>query len=167
MRSATKSSSLTTGSFQSHPLLMARDSIPLCMNVLCIVCRMYSHYSVYAICVGHSWPLCANMTLSSKPVVPEVHNVSQHRINMVASNIVCGAGSIKRSDVRPYVHLSVSLSYQSNAAAGCGGFAAECRTRKRYRTTAPGARQQQHRSSPGPQHGAQQQMRAMLCGQPN
>jgi len=50
------------------------------------------------------------------------------------------------------VCLSVSLSHQSNAAAACVGFAAERRTRKRYRSTAPGARQQQHRS-PGPQHG--------------
>jgi len=39
-------------------------------------------------------------------------------------------------------------------------FAAERRTRKRYRSTAPGARQKQRRS-PGPQHCAQQQMRAM------
>jgi len=50
------------------------------------------------------------------------------------------------------VSLSVSLSHQSNAAAACVGFAAERRTRKRYRSTALGARQQQHRS-PGPQHG--------------
>jgi len=41
---------------------------------------------------------------------------------------------------------SVSLSHQSNAAAACGGFAAERHTRKRYRSTAPGARQQQRRS---------------------
>jgi len=47
--------------------------------------------------------------------------------------IVCGAGSIKRSGVRP----SVSLSHHSNAAATCGGFAAELHTRKRYRSTAP------------------------------
>ena len=72
------------------------------------------------------------------------------------------AGSIKRSSVRPSVCPSVSLSHQSNAAAACGGFAAEHRTCKRYRSTAPGARQQQRRS-PGPQHGAQQQMRAMSC----
>ena len=37
---------------------------------------------------------------------------------------------------------SVSLSRQSNAAAACGGFAAKRRTRKRYRSTAPVARQQ-------------------------
>jgi len=41
---------------------------------------------------------------------------------------------------------SVRLSYQSNAAAACGGFAAERRTHKRYRSTAPGAQQQQRRS---------------------
>jgi len=35
---------------------------------------------------------------------------------------------------------SVSLSHQSNAAAVCGGFAAERHTRKRYRSTAPGSR---------------------------
>ena len=52
------------------------------------------------------------------------------------------ACSIKRSGVRPSVCPSVSLSHQSNAAAACGGFAAERRTRKRYRSTAPGARQQ-------------------------
>jgi len=34
---------------------------------------------------------------------------------------------------------SVSLSHQSNAAAACGGFAAERRTRQRYRSTAPGS----------------------------
>jgi len=56
--------------------------------------------------------------------------------------IVCGAGSIKRSGVRP----SVSLSHQSNTAAACGGFAAECHMRKRYQSTAPDARQQQRRS---------------------
>ena len=75
--------------------------------------------------------------------------------------IACGAGSIKWSGVRPYVCPSVSLSHQSNAAATCGGFAAERRTCKRYRSTVPGARQQQRRS-PGPQHGAQQQMTAEL-----
>ena len=41
---------------------------------------------------------------------------------------------------------SVRLSHKSNAATACGGFAAERRTRKRYRSTAPGARQQQRRS---------------------
>jgi len=41
---------------------------------------------------------------------------------------------------RPSVCTSVSLSHQSNAAATCGGFAAERRTLKRYRSTAPGAR---------------------------
>jgi len=46
----------------------------------------------------------------------------------------------------PSVCPSVSLSHQSNAAAACGGFAAERRTRKRYRSTAPGARQQERRS---------------------
>jgi len=45
------------------------------------------------------------------------------------------------------------VSHQSNAAAACGGFAAERHTRKRYRLTAPGARQQQRRSL-GSQHGA-------------
>jgi len=64
---------------------------------------------------------------------------------------VCGAGSIKRSGVRPSVCPSVSLFHQSNAAAACGGFAAERRMRKRYRSTAPGARQQERR-------GTQQQM---------
>jgi len=43
--------------------------------------------------------------------------------------------------VRPSVCPTVSLSHQSKAAAACGGFAAERRTRKRYRSTAPGARQ--------------------------
>ena len=61
--------------------------------------------------------------------------------------IVCGAGSIKRSGVRPSVCPSVSLSHQSNAVAACGGFAVERRTRKRYRSTAPVARQQQRRST--------------------
>ena len=56
--------------------------------------------------------------------------------------IVCGEGSIKRSGVRPSVCPSVSLSHQLNAAAACGGFAAERRTRQRYRSIAPGARQQ-------------------------
>ena len=41
------------------------------------------------------------------------------------------------------VRPSVSLSHQSNATAACVGFAAERRTRKIYRSTAPGARQQQ------------------------
>ena len=71
-------------------------------------------------------------------------------------HIVCGAGSIKRSGVRP----SVSLSHQSNAAVACGGFAAERRTRKRYRSTAPCARQQQRRSTA---LSSKQQMRAMSC----
>jgi len=39
----------------------------------------------------------------------------------------------------PSVRQSVSLSRQSNAAAVCCGFAAERRTRKRYRSTAPGS----------------------------
>ena len=38
----------------------------------------------------------------------------------------------------PSVCPSVSLSHQSNAAATCGGFAAEHHMRKRYRSTAPG-----------------------------
>ena len=46
------------------------------------------------------------------------------------------------------VRPSVSLSHQSNAAAACDGFAAERRMRKRYRSIAPGARQQQrHRTA--------------------
>jgi len=45
----------------------------------------------------------------------------------------------------PSVCPSVSLSHQSNEAAACGGFAAERRTGKRYRSTAPGARQHQRR----------------------
>ena len=81
-------------------------------------------------------------------------------------HIVCAAGSIKRSGVRTSICPSVSLSHQSNAAAACGEFAAERSTRKRYRSTAQGARQQQRRS-PGLQHGAQQQMRATSCWQPN
>jgi len=44
------------------------------------------------------------------------------------ARIVCEA----RSGVRPSVCPSVSLSHQSNAAAACGGFAAERRTRNRY-----------------------------------
>ena len=112
------------------------------------------------------WPICKDL----------VYSVSSQKIQWGWASaiwqldslfdtvrIVWGAGSIKRSGVRP----SVSLSHQSNAAAACGGFAAERRTRKRYRSTAPGARQQQRRS-PGLQHGAQQQMRRpMSCWQPS
>ena len=76
--------------------------------------------------------------------------------------IVCAARSIKRSRVRPSVCPSVSLSHQSNAAAACGRFAAERRTRKRCRSTARGARQQQRRS-PGPQHGAQPNFSSVHC----
>ena len=44
-----------------------------------------------------------------------------------------------RSGVRPSVCPSVTLSHQSNAAAASGWFAAERRTRNRYRSTAPAA----------------------------
>ena len=49
---------------------------------------------------------------------------------------VCGAGSMKRSCVRPSVRLSVCLPHYATAAAACGGFAAERRAGGRYRSTA-------------------------------
>ena len=54
--------------------------------------------------------------------------------------IVCGTGSIKRSGVRPSISQSVPSVKRSS------GFVAEHRMCKRYRLTAPGARQQQCRS---------------------
>ena len=52
---------------------------------------------------------------------------------------------MKRSNIR----RSVCLSHQSTAASACGGFAAERRAGRRYRSTA------------ALQHGAQQQTRAV------
>jgi len=49
----------------------------------------------------------------------------------------------KTAGVRPSIRQSV---HQSNAVVACGGFAAERRMCKRYRSTAPGAQQQQRRS---------------------
>jgi len=63
------------------------------------------------------------------------------------ARMVCGAGSIKLSVVRP----SVRLSHHSPAARLCGGFAAERRADRRYRPTAATA------AAAAPQHGAQQQ----------
>ena len=135
----------------------------------CLCCRITQTtlWHVKTSCKSTVWPISKDL----------VYSVSSQKIqygwasaiwqldalfDTVRVRIVCGAGSIKQSGVRP----SVSLSHQSNAAAACSGFAAECRTCKRYRSTAPGARQQQRRS-PGPQHGAQQQMRAMSRWQPS
>ena len=67
---------------------------------------------------------------------------------------------------RPCVRLSVC--HHATATAVCGGFAAERRVGGRYRSTveAPGAagagRPTAAAPLHGPQHGAQQQMRAAL-----
>ena len=52
---------------------------------------------------------------------------------------------MKRSVVRPYA----CISRRSTAAAACGGFAAECRAGRTYRSTAAGvgAQQQRRRST--------------------
>jgi len=67
------------------------------------------------------------------------------------ARMVCGAGSIKLSVVRPSVRPSVCLITRSPAARLCGGFAAERRADRRYRPTAATA------AAAAPQHGAQQQ----------
>jgi len=59
---------------------------------------------------------------------------------------------MQRYGVRPSVCLS-----RSPAAAACGGFAAVHPAARRYRSIAARPVPQQH----GPQHGAQQQMRAV------
>jgi len=59
---------------------------------------------------------------------------------------------MQRYGVRPSVCLS-----RSPAAAACGGFAAVRPAARRYRSIAARPVPQQH----GPQHGAQQQMRAV------
>ena len=58
---------------------------------------------------------------------------------------------------RPSVRLSVGVSHHSTAGAACGGFAAECRVDRRYRSTAAAAGRP---AAAAPQHGAQQQMQA-------
>jgi len=70
---------------------------------------------------------------------------------------------MKRPCVRPSVRLSVCLSHHSTAAAACGGFAAERRADVRYRLTAAAAGRP---PAATPQHGAQQQMRAVSRLQP-
>jgi len=72
--------------------------------------------------------------------------VRGHPFIVDAARIVCGAGSLKRSDVRPSVCSSGCLSHYLTAAA-CGGFAAECPASRRYRSAAAGAQQQQRRST--------------------
>ena len=68
-------------------------------------------------------------------------------MNIIVINtarIVCGAGSLKRSRVRP----SVCLSRRSIAAAEWGGFAAESPEGRRFRSiTGAGAQQQRRRST--------------------
>ena len=63
---------------------------------------------------------------------------------------------MKRSGVRPSVCLTVSLSHQS---AGLLLSAVRGKDIDRQRQAA----RQQQRCSLGPQHGAQQQMRAVSC----
>jgi len=76
------------------------------------------------------------------------------------ARIVCGAGSIKRSGVRPSV-CPISRTLQRRAA---GLLLSAVRAKisidsaGRPAATAP---------QPGPQHGAEQQMRAMSCWQPS
>ena len=64
------------------------------------------------------------------------------------------AASMKRSSVR----LSVCMSHHSTKAAACGGFAAERRAGRRNRSTAAAAGRA---PAAAPQHGSQQQMRAV------
>ena len=104
-----------------------------------------------------------HVNTSCKIITWPIYKDLVYRYSVSSQKIQWGSSSRVYKTVRC---PSVSLSHQSNAAAACGGFAAERRTRKRYQSTAPGARQQQRRS-PGPQHGAQQQMRAMSCWQLN
>ena len=77
--------------------------------------------------------------------------------------IVCGAGSIKRSGVTPSVCQSVpSVECSSDVWRVC------CWAPYAQKISIDSAgRRQQQRRSPGPQHGAQQQMRAISCWQPN
>jgi len=61
---------------------------------------------------------------------------------------------------------SICLSHRSTAAAVAGGFAAERPADRRYRSTAAGAggaayQLQARSAATAPQHGAQQQMRAV------
>jgi len=55
-------------------------------------------------------------------------------------------------------HPSVCLPYHSTTASACGGFAAERRAGRRYRSTAATAGRP---TAAAPQHGAQQHMRAV------
>jgi len=65
-----------------------------------------------------------------------------NRLLIDAARIVCGAGLMKRSSLRP----SVRLSHRSTAAAARSGFAAERIAGRRYRSIA-GAQQQRRCST--------------------
>jgi len=65
--------------------------------------------------------------------------------------------SVYETVERPSVCLSVCLSHHPTAAAACGGFAAERRVHRMYRSIAAAAGRP---AAASPQHGAQQQLRA-------
>ena len=135
-------------------------------RVLCLIklLPLYSLVYVKKIFIFWHWKVPANGTMSTVPIVSADFCSSLFLVtgdcfdpSGVSIRVRTGGGGC-------WVWTTVARSpvFYANAAAACGGFAAERRTRKRYRSTAPGARQQQRRS-PGPQRSAQQQMRAMSC----
>jgi len=63
---------------------------------------------------------------------------------------------------RSSVHSTVCLSHRLTADATCIGFAAERRAGRRYQSTAAAAGRP---AATAPQHGAQQQMRAVSRSQ--
>ena len=75
--------------------------------------------------------------------------------NNVAS--FTGTAQQRLRNCRASVRLSVCLSHHPTAAAACGGFAAERRVHRMYRSIAAAAGRP---AAASPQHGAQQQLRA-------
>ena len=77
-------------------------------------------------------------SLVTRPSICWNSQLVNSRLNGIidAVRIVCEAGSMKRSSVRP----CVCLSHRSTAAAACGGFAAERLADRKYQSTAAARR---------------------------